>query len=131
MSGLHLTAYFGIENAANQLISGNHACIQETAAVGRRYGGLPKHGHEAVVKLLLDKGTADIEVKSGNGETPLWRAAKNGQEIVVKLLLDNGADIETKYYLSGMRTHRTMNITVTTSPLIGRVHGCSSVPCTF
>jgi hypothetical protein len=28
-------------------------------------------GHEAVVKLLLQKG-ADVECKSNNGRTPLW-----------------------------------------------------------
>ncbi|KAH7113154.1 hypothetical protein B0J13DRAFT_515595 [Dactylonectria estremocensis] len=54
-------------------------------------------GHEAVVKLLLEKG-ADVQAKDRYyGGTPLWWAAQNGHEAaVVKLLLENGADVEAK-----------------------------------
>src|SRR5277367_5111474 len=52
-------------------------------------------GHEAVVKLLLEKG-ANVEYKSGNGCTALWWAAEKGHEAVVKLLLEKGADVEPK-----------------------------------
>src|SRR5436190_933809 len=49
----------------------------------RRYRGLRRGGHEAVVKLLLEKG-ADLESKDDvDGGTPLWWAAKNGHEAVV------------------------------------------------
>jgi ankyrin repeat protein len=46
-----------------------------------------QYGHEAVVKLLLEKG-ADLETK-GNmySRTPLSLAAQYGHEAVVKLLL--------------------------------------------
>ena len=43
------------------------------------------NGHEAVVKLLLEKG-AELESKDRDGRTPLSWAAENGQEAVVKLL---------------------------------------------
>jgi hypothetical protein len=52
-------------------------------------------GHEAVVKLLLEKG-AELEAKDKDGRTPLLWAAKNGHEAVVKLLLENGAEPEAK-----------------------------------
>ena len=34
------------------------------------------NGHEAVVKLLLEKGAKD----KARGQTPLWRATGNGRE---------------------------------------------------
>ena len=41
--------------------------------------------HQAVVKLLLEKG-ADLESKDWAGRTPLSRAAEKRHEAVVKLL---------------------------------------------
>ena len=42
-------------------------------------------GHEAVVRLLLERG-ADIEAKDRDGRTPLQWAMRNGHEAVVRLL---------------------------------------------
>ena len=53
-----------------------------------------QNGHEAVVKLLLEKGAA-IDSKDNSGRTPLARAAENGHEAVVKLLLEKGAAIDS------------------------------------
>jgi hypothetical protein len=44
-----------------------------------------ERGHEAVVKLLLEKG-AELESKDNDGHTPLSWAADKGHEAVVKLL---------------------------------------------
>jgi ankyrin repeat protein len=44
-----------------------------------------KNGHEAAVKLLLDKN-ADIESKSNNGRAPLSWAAGKSHDAVVKLI---------------------------------------------
>jgi hypothetical protein len=53
-------------------------------------------GHEAIVKLLLERG-AELETKDNNcGQTPLSWAAEKGHEAVVKLLLERGAELETK-----------------------------------
>jgi ankyrin repeat domain-containing protein 50 len=43
-------------------------------------------GHEAVVKLLLATGKADVDSKDRDGQTPLSWAAQKGHEAVVKLL---------------------------------------------
>jgi len=53
-----------------------------------------QNGHEAIVKLLLDKG-ADLEPKDNQfGQTPLWWAARNEREAVVKLLLNKNDHLE-------------------------------------
>ena len=96
MTGLHLAAYFGVQEAANSLLEHIHVLDLRDS-----YGRTPlswaaENGHEPVVKLLLDKG-ADVESKNEyGGLTPLFWAAENGHEAVVKLLLDNGADPESK-----------------------------------
>ncbi|QLI67824.1 Ankyrin-1 [Metarhizium brunneum] len=69
--------------------------------IGDRDGRTPllwaaKNGHEAVAKLLLEKG-ANIEAKNSFGDQrPLLVAAITGNKAVVKLLLEKGADIEAK-----------------------------------
>ncbi|KAH7008762.1 ankyrin repeat-containing domain protein [Ilyonectria destructans] len=50
-------------------------------------------GHEAVVRLLLDRG-AHIEAADKWGGTPLSWAAASGHEAVMRLLLERGAHTE-------------------------------------
>ncbi|KIX05149.1 uncharacterized protein Z518_06021 [Rhinocladiella mackenziei CBS 650.93] len=54
-------------------------------------------GHEAVVRLHLEKG-ADLKSRDSFGQTPLWWAAWKGHEAVavVRLLLEKGADLESR-----------------------------------
>ena len=59
-------------------------------AMNTGYEWAVEEGHEAVVKVLLERG-AELETKDDNGWTPLSRAAENGHEAVVKLLLEKGA----------------------------------------
>jgi hypothetical protein len=59
-------------------------------AMNTGYEWAVQEGHEAVVKLLLERG-AELETKDIYGRTPLSRAAGNGRETVVKLLLERGA----------------------------------------
>jgi hypothetical protein len=96
MCGLHLAAYFGIQEVANILLGhGQRPDLRDT------YGQTPlswaaERGHEAVVKLLLGKG-AELETNDKNGQTPLSWAAENGREAVVKLLLAKGGiDLNSK-----------------------------------
>ncbi|KAJ4256021.1 hypothetical protein NW762_009095 [Fusarium torreyae] len=50
-----------------------------------------KHGHEFVVKLLLNAKKPEIDTRDHVDRTPLYWAAENGHESVVKLLLDTGS----------------------------------------
>ncbi|CZR65340.1 related to nucleoside phosphorylase [Phialocephala subalpina] len=95
MTGLHLVAYFGVDKAVQFLISSDSPDPEDS------YGRTPlswaaENGHEAVVKLLLDKGAEPETKDTEYGQTPLSWAAENGHEAVVKLLLDKGAEPETK-----------------------------------
>ncbi|XWX02319.1 hypothetical protein V2A60_010356 [Cordyceps javanica] len=47
-----------------------------------------RNGHDAVVRLLLEKGPVDTETKCYNSWTPLSWASWNGHEAVVERLLD-------------------------------------------
>jgi hypothetical protein len=51
--------------------------------------------HEAVVKLLLEKGI-EPDSKDNLGQTPLSWAAGGGHEAVVKLLLEKGVELDSK-----------------------------------
>jgi len=53
-----------------------------------------ENGHEAVARLLLDRG-ADVSTADEYRRTPLLAAAENGHEAVARLLLDRGADVST------------------------------------
>jgi ankyrin repeat protein len=58
---------------------------------------LAESGHEAVVKLLVETGQADVDSKDYKGRTPLSWAAGNGHEATVKLLVKTGqADVDSK-----------------------------------
>jgi Ankyrin repeats (3 copies) len=87
MAGLHLAAYFGVQDAANALLK-----RAQNLDLKDSYGRTPlwwaaEKGHEAVVKLLLETGKADVDSKdTEHGRTPLSWAAANGHEAVVKLL---------------------------------------------
>ncbi|RYP16766.1 hypothetical protein DL767_010132 [Monosporascus sp. MG133] len=66
----------------------------------KEYGQAPLswaagEGHEALVRLLVEKGAA-IEAKDKEGRTPLSWAAAKGHEAVVRLLVEKGAVIEAK-----------------------------------
>jgi ankyrin repeat protein len=74
-------------------------CVRQERRIRKNESSLLKtaaKGHEAVMKLLLEKG-AELETKDDDrGRTPLLLAAENGHEAVVKLLLEKGAELETK-----------------------------------
>jgi ankyrin repeat protein len=62
------------------------------------------HGHEAVVKQLIEK-SADLESKDRNGQTPLSWAAGEGYELLIKQLIEKGADLESKEAVVERRCH--------------------------
>jgi hypothetical protein len=103
MSGLHLCAYFGmhfIPMIIRMLDTQPKVDVYDSSGKTPLWWAAAK-GHEAIVKLLLEKG-ADIDSKDNNNQTPLSWAAAEGHEAVVKLLLKKGADADSK--TNGRRT---------------------------
>jgi hypothetical protein len=110
MTGLHLAARFGIEEAVKALLqqafetnannTGDQAPLGADLESKDIYGLTPllwaaRNGHEAVVKHLVEMG-ADLESEDDTGKTPLSQAAKDGHEAVVKYLVEKGAELESK-----------------------------------
>ena len=51
--------------------------------------------YDDMAKLLIAEG-ADVNIKTGRGETPLMAACASGKEEVARLLISKGADVNAK-----------------------------------
>jgi hypothetical protein len=64
VTGLHLAAYFGVQEAANVLLETGKADVDSKDTKGRTpLQWAAEKGHEAVVKLLLGTGKVDVDSK--------------------------------------------------------------------
>ncbi|KAF2180789.1 hypothetical protein K469DRAFT_591668, partial [Zopfia rhizophila CBS 207.26] len=123
---IHVTARFGLASILKGLLESSEEEAAITVKSKDSYGedGLyiaAENGHEAVVKLLLDKGAdpnaqggrysnalqaassggheavgADPNAQGGQYSNALYAASSRGHEAVVKLLLDKGADVNAQ-----------------------------------
>src|SRR6202034_4113065 len=93
VTSVHLAAYFELGEVMVVLLKGRHNLDSKDSNGQTPLSWAARNGHEAVVKLLLEKG-AELETKDNNGRTLLLWAARNGHEAVVKLLLEKGAELE-------------------------------------
>jgi hypothetical protein len=93
ITGLHLVAYFGLQETVARLLLDKGAEINATDEYGRTpLSWAAYNGHEAIARLLLDKG-AEVNATDDYGVTPLSEAASNGHEAIARLLLDKGAEV--------------------------------------
>ena len=94
------------DSALEALDSGASVDVREISE-DLEYGYTPLHwaaygahktetsNHEAVVKLLIDRG-ADVNAKDTVGQTPLHWAVRSGSIENVQLLIQNNADVTAK-----------------------------------
>jgi len=92
ITGLHLTAYFGVESAVQLVLKTGKVSADSKDSNGRTpLSWAAEHGHGHVVQLLLDTGEVAADSKDTEyGRTPLSYAAANGHDEVVQLLLNSG-----------------------------------------
>ncbi|EWZ78700.1 hypothetical protein QL093DRAFT_2594685 [Fusarium oxysporum] len=98
MTGLHLVAYFGIQDSVQTLSRGDPVNLRDSHGM-TALSYAAERGHEVIVKLLLEMGKVDVNIQDTFGITPLSRATRNGHEAIVKLLLEMGkvdVDIQDK-----------------------------------
>ncbi|KAI0376539.1 hypothetical protein F5Y04DRAFT_209589 [Hypomontagnella monticulosa] len=93
-STLSLASFLGLEEMVKRILNEGvtHLAPQDSSPPLSWAAWL---GHNAIVSLLLERGT-DIEAMGKYGETPLFAAARKGHDSTVRLLLDKGANIEAK-----------------------------------
>jgi ankyrin repeat protein len=98
MTGLHLAAYFGVETVVKLLLdTGKVEADSKDKNSRTPLFWAVENGHEAVVKLLLKKGS-EVEMESRGGSTPLQLAALNGHEGVEQLLVIHGSSEPEDFY---------------------------------
>ncbi|KFZ13947.1 hypothetical protein V501_03464, partial [Pseudogymnoascus sp. VKM F-4519 (FW-2642)] len=91
VTGLCLTAYFGVEAVINLLLETGQVEADSKDSDSRTpLSYAAQHGHEAVIRLLLETGQVEADSKNSDSRTPLSYAAQHGHEAVVKLLLATG-----------------------------------------
>jgi ankyrin repeat protein len=97
VTGAHLAAYFGLSETIIALLRNGHDPNIQDGDGWTPLSRAAANGHEAVVKLLLDKVSVDPDSKDKYGRTPLRWAAEKGHEAVAKLLLNKeGVDPDSK-----------------------------------
>jgi hypothetical protein len=90
-TGLHLTATFGLLYLLRKLLSGSSGNLSISTDSKDSDSQTPlswaaKKGHEAVVKLLVERADVEADSKDRGGQTPLTWAAAKGHEAVGNLL---------------------------------------------
>jgi ankyrin repeat protein len=90
---VHLSAYFGLLDAAKELLLKGYPSDEEDSAGCTPLSYAAENGHREVVSLMLSNGARPdaAYATSSNERTPLSFAAENGHEDVTRLLLDFGA----------------------------------------
>jgi hypothetical protein len=97
-TGLHLTARYGLLYLTERILMGKHGDTNVRADSEDGYGRTPLSwaavgGHEAVVKLLVERDDVEADSRDNYSWTPLSLAAVGGHEAVVKLLVERD-DVE-------------------------------------
>ena len=93
LTGVHLAAHFGLTEMITTLFkNGFHQDPKDSLGQTPLLWAAAM-GHEAVVRLLVERDDVEADLKDQRGRTPLWGAAVSGHEAVVRLLVERD-DVE-------------------------------------
>ena len=95
MTGLHVAARFGLDNAVLDLLKISHKPNVRSHHKETPLMIASRHGHKSTAKLLLEH-KANVNLQGNHLQTALHRAAKYGREEVVQLLLQNNAIVTVR-----------------------------------
>jgi ankyrin repeat protein len=95
MTGVHVAAYFGLEEVIKALLRNGHELESRDNNGRTPLSWAAENGYDTVVTLLLEKG-AELELRDEDGRTPLSWAASYGNDTFVTLLLEKGAELESR-----------------------------------
>ena len=82
ITGVYLAAYFGLSETMIALLGNKHDPDVKDTNSRMPLSRAAEKGHEAVVKLLLDKEGVDPDSKANDGRTPLSWAAEKGHKVL-------------------------------------------------
>ena len=98
-SGIHTTAYFGLGEIMAYFCKVGWCVELKDETYRTPLVWAAESGHEAVVRLLIERDDVDVNIKDGSTKTPLFVAAENGHEAVVRLLIErDDVDVNVNDY---------------------------------
>ncbi|KAF9772566.1 hypothetical protein IL306_009722 [Fusarium sp. DS 682] len=95
VTGLHLAAYFGLDQLLATLLWRGHSPSRKDSDGRTALSWAAESGYEKVVKQLLDS-PIETDWRDHKGLTPLSWAACSGHDTIVKLLLQQDVDPDPK-----------------------------------
>ena len=88
VSGIHLTAWFGLISITKKLLEGKVVVDSEDSNLQTPLSHAAENGCDEVVRLLLERQDVKADSQDELDRTPLSHAAENGCDEVVRLLLE-------------------------------------------
>jgi hypothetical protein len=103
IAGVHLAACFGLTEMITTLLKNGFHQDPKDGHGRTPLSYAAEYGHEAVVRLLVERDDVEADSKDEDGQTPLSYAAAHGHEAVVRLLVERD-DVEADSKDRGGRT---------------------------
>ena len=109
-TSLGIASYLGLGYVARKFLDEGADGNAECSPYGSALSTASYRGYDQIVRMLLDKGAADVNVRGGEYGNALQSASDCGHDQIVRMLLDKGADVNAQggYYDNALQaaSHR-------------------------